>query len=465
MDINFASRSTDNDQWNIGIYLKFRLMKRLLRDKILNWKSSANRKPLLLRGIRQSGKTWLLEELGRLNYEDTAYFNFEKNDSISKIFDKDLDSKRILTELAVLYGQAIRPGKTLIIFDEIQLCSRAITSLKYFYESTPGHHIASAGSLLGIALASPTSYPVGKVDMMTLRPMNFYEFLLSNKEDMLLEYLSERKDQPEPIPDAFAEKLIDYLKQYYIVGGMPEAVEVWLTTNSISEIDNTQQNILNLFELDFAKYAPAHETPKLSMVWNSIPTQLAKENGKFVYGLLRKGAGAREFENAMTWLQNAGMVYKVFKIRKPSVPLKAYEDKSYFKLYFPDTGLLRKMAALSAKSILEEDRLYQEFKGAMAENFCLQELVAASDNIPHYWSSGNLAEIDFIMQFNDKIIPIEVKAAENVKSKSLSVYRKKYGPPLAVKVSRRNISYRNGLLHWPLYLLWKLQEMVENISA
>ncbi len=440
-------------------------MKRLLTDKILNWKSSANRKPLLLRGIRQSGKTWLLTEFGRLNYEDTAYFNFEKNDSISKIFDKDLEPKRILTELGVLYGKAIKPGKTLIIFDEIQLCSRAITSLKYFYESTPEHHIASAGSLLGIALASPTSYPVGKVDMMTLRPMNFYEYLLSNREDMLLEYLSEKKDQPEPIPDAFAEKLLDHLKQYYIVGGMPEAVSVWLTTKNISETENTQQDILNLFELDFAKYAPAYQIPKLSMIWNSIPAQLAKENGKFVYGLLRKGAGAREFEDAMAWLQNAGMTYKVFKVRKPSVPLKAYEDKSYFKLYFPDVGLLRKMANLSAKSILQEDRLYQEFKGAMAENYCLQELVSALDVIPHYWSSGNLAEIDFITQFTDKIIPIEVKAAENVRSKSLSVYRKKYSPPLSVKASRRNISYSNGLLYWPLYLLWRLQKMVEALSA
>ncbi len=440
-------------------------MKRLLKDKILNWKSSANRKPLLLKGIRQSGKTWLLTEFGRLNYEDTAYFNFEKNDSISKIFDKDLEPKRILTELGVLYGKAIRPGKTLIIFDEIQLCSRAITSLKYFYESTPEHHITSAGSLLGIALASPTSYPVGKVDMMTLRPMNFFEYLLSNREDMLLEYLSEKKDQPEPIPDAFAEKLLDHLKQYHIVGGMPEAVSVWLKTKNISETENTQQDILNLFELDFAKYAPAHQIPKLSMIWNSIPAQLAKENGKFVYGLLRKGAGAREFEDAMAWLQNAGMAYKVFKVNKPSVPLKAHEDKTYFKLYFPDVGLLRKMANLSARSILQEDRLYQEFKGAMAENYCLQELVSALDAVPHYWSSGNLAEIDFITQFTDKIIPIEVKAAENVRSKSLSVYRKKYSPSLSVKASRRNIGYSNGLLYWPLYLLWRLPEMVQTLSA
>ncbi|MBN2073830.1 MAG: ATP-binding protein [Actinobacteria bacterium] len=440
-------------------------MKRQLTDKILNWKSSANKKPLLIKGIRQSGKTWLLTEFGRLNYEDTAYFNFEKNDSISKIFDKDLEPKRILTELGVLHGKAIRPGKTIIIFDEIQLCSRAIISLKYFYESTPEYHIASAGSLLGIALASPTSYPVGKVDMMTLRPMNFYEYLLSNREDMLLEYLSEKKDQPEPIPDAFAEKLLAHLNQYYIVGGMPEAVSVWLNTKNISETENTQQNILNLFELDFAKYAPAHQIPKLSMIWNSIPAQLAKENGKFVYGLLRKGAGAREFEDAMAWLQNAGMAYKVFKVKKPSVSLKAYEDKSYFKLYFPDVGLLRKMANLSAKSILQEDRLYQEFKGAMAENFCLQELVSALDVVPHYWSSGNLAEIDFITQFTDKIIPIEVKAAENAMSKSLSFYRKKYSPPLSVKASRRNISYRGGLLYWPLYLLWRLPEMVETLSA
>jgi len=440
-------------------------MKRLLTNKLLQWKQSPYRKPLILRGIRQSGKTWLLMDFGRLAYEDIAYFNFEKNEALSEHFQKDLNPQRLITELSVLNGKAIRPGKTLIIFDEIQFCSQAITALKYFHESVPKYHIACAGSLLGIALTRPTSYPVGKVDIMTLRPMNFYEFLLANDEDMLIEYLSKEVVQPEPIGRVFANKLQDYLKKYYFIGGMPEAISVWLDTNDIGKTETVQQNILNLFELDFAKYAPSHEIPKLSMIWNSIPNQLAKENGKFVYGLLRKGAGARAFENAMTWLQNAGMAYKVHKIEKPSIPLKAYVNNSHFKLYLPDIGLLRKMADLSAKSILEEDILYKEFKGVMAENYCLQELTGLLDDVPFYWSSGNLAEIDFVVQFTDKIVPIEVKAAENVKSKSLAVYRKKYKPTLSIKTSRLNLNYKDGLLNCPLYLLWKLPEFIEKIFS
>ena len=440
-------------------------MKRLLTNKLMQWKQSPYRKPLIIRGIRQSGKTWLLMDLGRSAYEDIAYFNFENNKALSELFQKDLDPKRLLMELGVLNGKVIRPGKTLIIFDEIQFCSRAITSLKYFYETIPEYHITCAGSLLGIALARPTSYPVGKVDIMTLRPMNFFEFLQAKNEDMLIEYLSKEIEQTKPILKVFANKLLDYLKQYYIVGGMPESISIWIRTNDIAETENVQQNILNLFELDFAKYAPTHEIPKLSMIWNSIPNQLAKENGKFIYGLLRKGAGARPFENSMTWLQNAGMVYKVHRIEKPSIPLKAYADQSYFKLYFPDVGLLRKKANLSARSVLEEDSLYQEFKGVMAENYCLQELTGLIDDVPFYWSSGNLAEIDFIVQFTDKIVPIEVKAAENIKSKSLAVYRKKYDPPIAVKTSRRNLDYKDGLLNCPLYLLWKLPEVIKKIFS
>jgi uncharacterized protein len=337
--------------------------------------------------------------------------------------------------------------------------------LKYFHESAPEYHIVCAGSLLGIALARSTSYPVGKVDMMTLRPMNFYEFLLANGEDMLINYFNNEVVRPEPVAEIFANKMLSYLKSYYITGGMPEAISVWLRTNDVSETEAVQQNILNLFELDFAKYAPASDIPKLSMIWNSIPSQLAKENRKFIYGMLREGAGARAFESAMTWLQNAGMVYKVYRIEKPSIPLKAYVNSSHFKLYLPDVGLLRRMASLSAKSIIEEDLLYREFKGVMAENYCLQELVTLLEDVPFYWTSGNMAEIDFVAQFINKIVPIEVKAADNVKSRSLAVYRKKYEPEISVKTSQRNLNYTDGLLNCPLYLLWKLSEFIKTSQS
>ena len=439
-------------------------MKRLLEDKLLKWKQSPRRKPLLIRGIRQSGKTWLLQEFGKKYYESIAYFNFEKNKALCMLFKKNLDPKRLITELGTLNSRAISPEKTLIIFDEIQVCSEAITSLKYFSESATRYHIAGAGSLLGIALARPASYPVGKVDMMTLNSMNFLEFLMANNEEMMVDYLAEKLIKPEPVSEIFTNKLENYLKTYYITGGMPEAVNVWIKTKDVFEVEAVQQNILNLYELDFAKYAPTADIAKLSMIWNSIPSQLARENGKFVYGLLREGAGARAFEGAITWLKNAGMVYKVYKIEKPAIPLKAYENKSYFKLYVPDVGLLKKMSDLSAKSIIEEDMMYREFKGIMAENFCLQEIVSLTEKVPFYWSSGNLAEIDFILQFNDKIIPLEVKAADNVKSKSLAVYRKKYNPPVSVKASLRNLNFAEGVLNCPLYLLWKLPDIINDLQ-
>lgn len=365
----------------------------------------------------------------------------------------------------MINGRAIQPGRTLVVFDEVQFCGEAITSLKYFYESAPEYHIVCAGSLLGIALARPTSYPVGKVDIVTLRPMSFYEFLLANGEDMLVEYITNEVVRPEPMGAVFADKLRDHLKTYYLTGGMPEAVSVWLETKDVGELETVQRGILDLYELDFAKYAPTPDIPKLSMIWNSIPSQLAKENGKFVYGLLREGARARAFEDAMTWLRNAGMVYKVHRIEKPSMPLKAYVKDTHFKLYSPDVGLLRRMAGLSARSIVEEDPLYQEFKGVMAESFCLQELVALLDEAPFYWASGNQAEVDFVALFTDKIVPIEVKAATNVKARSLAEYRRKYQPPVSVKASLLGLNYADGLLTCPLYLLWRLPQLIQATTS
>ena len=440
-------------------------MRRTLMEQLRKWKDSPLRKPLLLKGIRQVGKTYLLMDFGNEAYHDVACFNFEGNPALAERFKGDFDPKRILTELGILHGKALVPGETLIIFDEIQFCPEAITALKYFQEGSPDYHIVCAGSLLGIALSRPTSYPVGKVDVMTLRPMNFQEFLLACGEEMLVEYLSSEAPKLTPVSAMFVDRLVAHLRNYMIVGGMPEAVATWLRTQDISAVDTVQRNILSLYELDFAKHSPASDIPKLNMIWNSIPSQLAKINGKFVYGLLRQGAGARAFENAMTWLQSAGMVHKVHQIEKPALPLKSYARNSYFKLYVPDVGLLRRMANLSAKSILEEGALYQEFKGALTENYCLQELVTQLDDTPFYWNSGNTAEVDFVAQFTDKIVPIEVKAATNVRAKSLMVYREKYRPPVMVRSSLRNLGYQDGILSCPHYLLWGLTDILKGIVA
>ncbi len=439
-------------------------MKRLIMDELIKWKTSPRRKPLLIKGMRQVGKTWLLREFGKTEYEETAYFNFENNPKLAQRFQSDLDPKRIILELGILNGKLLLPGKTLIIFDEIQICSEAITSLKYFYENAPEYHIVCAGSLLGITLAKPASYPVGKVDIMTLGPMNFMEFLLANGEELLVDFINKEVIKPEPVAEMFTNKLQDYLKTYYITGGMPEAVSTWLETNDNDLLEKVLQNILHLYELDFAKTSPTSDIPKLKAIWDSIPCQLAKENSKFVYGLLREGAGARAYENAIMWLRNAGMVYVIYQIEKPSIPLKAYMKKEHFKIYFPDVGLLRKMAGIHAMSIINEDSLYQEFKGVMAENFFLQEIISFLESPPFYWSSGNLAEVDFVAQFKDIIVPVEVKSATNIKAKSLAVYRCKYSPQVSVKVSLRNISYKEGVLNCPLYLVWRLTSLIESLG-
>jgi len=435
-------------------------MKRLLLDRLLEWKRSPRRKPLILRGVRQVGKTWLIREFGRVAYADVAYFNFETSKDLAERFRQNLDPDRLITELGIIHGTAIQPGQTLVVFDEIQVCGDAITSLKYFQESAPGYHIICAGSLLGVELARPTSYPVGKVDILTLRPMTFQEFLLANDEGMLVDFIIDNVSGREPISRVFADRLLSHLKTYYITGGMPEPVSVWLATRDVAQLDATQRNILDLYELDFAKYAPVQDLPKLTMIWNSIPSQLAKENGRFIYGLLREGARARAFEDAMTWLQGAGLVVKVSRIEKPAVPLRAYAKDRHFKLYASDVGLIRRMAGLSARAIIEEDDQYQEFRGVMAESFCLQELIALFEETPLYWASGNQAEVDFVAPVNGQPVPIEVKAASNTRARSLGEYRKRYGPAVAVKASQHNLGFSNGVLSCPLYLQWRLPELI-----
>ncbi len=436
-------------------------MIRLILNELIKWKNRKDRKPLILKGVRQCGKTYILNEFGKQNYEDVAYFNFEGNPSIAERFEQDLDPRRIIMELGILAHKPIKPEKTLIIFDEIQFCNKALTSLKYFHEQIPEYHIVCAGSLLGITLSKPLSFPVGKVDFLTLRPMSFYEFVLANDETMLLDYLS-NLNMNTPVPQMFADKMIGLLKTYYITGGMPEAVSKWLETKDVAEVERVLDVIINSYELDFAKHAPSSDFPKISLIWKSIPDQLAKENGKFVYGHVKPGARAKDLEDAMQWLISAGMVYKVSMIEKPYIPLSAYSNQSYFKIYMADVGLLRRMSKLPASSIFTDPVLYSEFKGALTENYVLSELISLQEDLPFYWRSGNTAEIDFVAQFDEAIVPIEVKAATNVKSRSLSVYREKYKPLISMRTSMLNLKNDDGLYNIPLYLLWDVKKLLKN---
>ena len=433
-------------------------MKRLLYNNLLKWKNSKDRKPLILKGVRQCGKTWLLKEFGKNNYKNVAYFNFEGNEALQECFSQDLDVTRIIEELSILNNKAINAENTLIIFDEIQFCNKALSSLKYFYENAPEYHIVCAGSLLGITLSKPLSFPVGKVDFLDLRPLNFYEFLLANNEKMLIEYLEKNTTK---VNSTFENKLINYLKYYNIVGGMPEAVDKWINTKDIEQVEKIQDIILNSYELDFAKHAPLSDTPKLNLIWDYIPRELSKENSKFVYGHVKKGARAKDLEDALQWLISAGLCYKVNKIEKPNIPISSYVDMQSFKIYMCDVGLLRRKAKVDASIILSSDNtIYTEFKGAMAENYTLLELLSLNEEVPFYWKSGNTAEVDFIWQFKDKIIPIEVKSSENIGSRSLTLYRQKYKPEIALKTSLKNVDVQENIINIPLYLLWNLKKFI-----
>lgn len=435
-------------------------MERLLFQELIAWKEKTNRKPLILKGVRQCGKTYLLKTFGRQCYADTAYFNFEETESLKTLFETDYDVNRILFELGLTLGRTIQRETTLIIFDEIQECGRAITALKYFCENAPEYHIVCAGSLLGIALKKQPSFPVGKVDFLTLYPMSYAEFLLANGETQLAGYLTAFK-RGEKISEPVANKLATYLKQYYVTGGMPEVVQMWCETHDIEKTEKVQQMILDSYQFDFSKHAPAKDFPKILAIWQSIPEQLAKDNSKFIFGHVRKGWRAKDLEDALIWLEGAGLVYKVCRIEKPFIPMSAYADPTVFKLYLCDVGLLRKLSKLPYEVILESSTLYTEFKGAMTENFVLCELLKSSENTPYYWTSGNSAEVDFVIQCGTQIVPIEVKSERNVKAKSLAEYRKKYEPVYAVKTSMRSETNGIGVLNIPLYLIGRLHALID----
>jgi len=432
-------------------------MKRHILQNLLRWKENPNRQPLLIRGVRQCGKTWIMKKFGEENYPDTAYFNFESDESLREFFEGDLDVSRIIKSLGVQRGKTIMPGTTLVIFDEIQFCPRALTALKYFCEDMPKLHIICAGSLLGVALAKPLSFPVGKVELVTLRPMNFYEFCVANGDEMLADHLTSLPAD-EPLPTAFTGRLEEYYRDYLICGGMPAVVSSWIDKHDISEVEHIQQQILDTYSLDFVKHAPLNDFPKLSLIWNAIPLQLAKENSKFLFSHVKKGARARDLEDALQWLINAGLIYKVEKADRPYIPLSMYADASYFKIYLADVGLLRKMSKFPASALLSSSPLAADMRGALTENYVLSEVMSVTGEVPYFWRSERTAEVDFLVQDGEKIVPIEVKAGKNTRAKSLQEYRKKFSPEIAVRVSlqaaARHDDNNGTLLEIPLYLIW-----------
>lgn len=429
-------------------------MKRLIMKKLQEWKNSPFRKPLILKGVRQVGKTWLLKEFGKQYYDNTAYFNFDENPEYRQFFTTTKDVKRILPNLMMASGVKIEPEKTLIIFDEVQDSPEVINAMKYFCENAPEYHVACAGSLFGIALAKPSSFPVGKVSFMQVDPMTFTEFLLANGDEHLVEYL-DTVETLEPIADAFYNPLYEKLKMYYVTGGMPESVLMWTEARDVSAMQEVLSNILGAYERDFAKHSDTHEFPKLSLVWKSIPSQLARENKKFLYNVVKQGARAREYEDALQWLVDARLVHKVYRCKAPGLPLSAYDDLAAFKLYLVDVGLLRRLSLLAPTAFGEGNRLFTEFKGALTENYVLQTLLTQYEAMPRYWSQNNPPyEVDFLIQRENDIFPVEVKAETNTKSKSLKKYKELYPDTvkLRIRFSLDNLKRDGDLLNIPLFM-------------
>lgn len=427
-------------------------MKRFILDDLVKWKNSKYRKPLILKGVRQVGKTWILKEFGKLHYENTAYFNFDENAEYREFFEKTKDIKRILQNLILISGEKIEPEKTLIIFDEVQDCPDVINSLKYFYENAPEYHIVCAGSLLGITLAKPSSFPVGKVDFLDIYPMTFSEFLIANGDENLKNFLDSVEDI-EKIPDAFYNPLYEKLKMYYITGGMPEAVYMWTQERDTELMIKSLNNIIEAYERDFAKHPNIKEFPKISMIWKSIPSQLSRENKKFIYKVVKEGARAREYEDALQWLVDASLVSKIYRSSAPRIPLAAYDDLAAFKIYLVDVGLLNRLSLLSPSAFGEGNRLFTEFKGALTENYILQSLIPQFEVTPRYWSD-NIYEVDFIIQNENDVIPVEVKAEKNTKGKSLFKFKEKYSDDIKLRVrfSFDNLTLDNDLLNIPLFM-------------
>lgn len=442
-------------------------MERDIMKQLVAWKDSPDRKPLLVTGVRQCGKTYILKEFGNKYFEDTAYFYFEGNRGLISVFEYDLDPVRILRELgSIVRGQEIIPGKTLIIFDEIQACPNAVTSLKYFCENMKEVPIVCAGSLLGISVKRDgISFPVGKVDRLQMYPMTYAEFLRADGGQALYEGAM-RLEIGRELPELYSVPLEKSLKYYYIVGGMPEVVKKWADTHNFDEVSRLQDTILEDYGSDFAKYAPKTDIPKLGWIWNSVPKQLAKDNNKFVFSHVKEGKRSNELEDALEWLTDAGLVHRLEMVSNPELPLSFYADAIFFKVYMSDVGLLRRKSGLSHKTILEEPEIYKNFKGALTENYVLNELIAQGKRL-YFWRSGNTAEVDFLFEDKDRIIPVEAKAAISTRAKSYLQFCKKYRPSLGFRFSMKNVgaNMTEETLTYsvPLYLLWKLDRYLAEL--
>ena len=439
-------------------------MYRKIIEDLKKWKNKKDRLPLILRGARQVGKTWILQEFGKECFDDVLYINFENAGSIADLFEENIKPKRIIEYLSAYHHKKIEPQKTLIIFDEIQEFPRALTALKYFAEETPEYAICCAGSLLGVFLHDKVSFPVGKVDFLELQPLDFEEFLIANDEMQLINIIKENK--LEQLPSLITDKLKDYLKKYFVIGGMPKAVKTWVEEKDFEFVESVQRGILEAYERDFSKHADKNTATKIRYVWNSIPSQLAKENRKFIYGVVRDGARAREYENSINWLKDTGLIRIVNRVKcGDKQPLKAYEDLKAFKIYLLDIGLLRVLCELPYETIIEKDAIYNEFNGLLTEQFVLQELENIKKiNTIYYWTNEFQSEVDFVFSYKNLILPVEAKAEVNIKAQSLKVYMKEYKPKFAIRYSLLNIKFDNNILNIPLYAIWNTENYIKEIN-
>ena len=439
-------------------------MKRKSFDKLLKWKEKKNRKPLLVTGVRQCGKTYLIKEFGRTEFEEMAYFNFDGNTGLKSIFDYDFNVERIMDELGnVIYGKKIISGKTLVVFDEIQDCPRAIQSLKYFCENMPELHIIAAGSLLGVALRKEgISFPVGKVDRMEMYPMSFEEFVMADGGENYISGSSRLAFERE-VPEIYTVPMEKFLKNYYIIGGMPEAVQTWVDTHDYREVEEVQDRILKDYADDFGKHTTPDTMTKVKLIWDSIPSQIARDNNKFIFSHVKQGARAKDLEDALEWLVNSGIAYKLKLVSNPEPPLSGMADNTYFKVYLSDVGLLRRKSNVNYRTILEGDASYIHFKGALTENYIMTQLKCMGIE-SYFWRTKADAEMDFITDYEGMLLPIEVKSADNTKAKSLHIFCNRYHPRMAVKTSLKNVGDNlDGDTHvWsiPLYLIFRLKEYV-----
>ena len=417
---------------------------------LVRWKNKKRRKPLIIHGARQVGKTWLMKEFGKQYFDKVIYISFDHNEQMRNVFSLDFDMERIISALRIEAGEVFQAEGTLLIFDEIQEIPAALTSLKYFCENVPQYYIVAAGSLLGMALHEGTSFPVGKVEFLNLYPMNFREFLMAaGKED--LSRILEEGDYA--LMNAYAGVYTEWLRKYYYVGGMPEAVQCYFDTDDTAEVREIQKQLLLYYENDFSKHAPKELIPRIQMVWNSILTQLAKENRKFIYGIVREGARARDFEIAIQWLSDYGLILRSYRVKKPGMPLNAYMEQSSFKMFMLDVGLLAAKGNLSAKALLEGTAIFEEFKGSLTEQYVAQELAGRGIALYYYSTENSSGEIDFVVQASKDCIPVEVKAEENLRAKSLRAYCAKYKPAIAVRTSMSDYREQDWMINVPLYVV------------